>query len=30
MPKKVLGPLGEGDPVEVSFEVDRLRLLDPG
>lgn len=30
MPRKVLGPLGEGDPVEVSFEVDMLRLLDPG
>jgi hypothetical protein len=27
MPKKVLKTLGEGDPVEVSFEVDLLRML---
>ena len=30
MPKKTIGPLREGDPVEVSFEVDLLRLLDLG
>jgi hypothetical protein len=30
MPKRVLGPLGAGDDVEVTFEVDRARLLDLG
>ncbi len=30
MPKKVLGPLGEGDGVQVDFEVDRARLIGMG
>ena len=30
MPKKVLGPLREGDDVEVAFEVDLSRMMELG